>query len=415
MYSLFLISQLILMYFFNELGLSLELNAYIFLFLNIIFISIYIFYKYYEIKYILISSYFLRLIFMFWDIYAKKIFLFPNSGNDTEGFYNSAISISNNIKLIKTNLYGGLYSKFLGAIFYFIGDNRIVGQYLNVIFGLFTIIYIYKILLLLDIKTRNIFKFLSIISFMPNALMYSAILLRESIITMVLTISIYYFITWIYKGLYRNQIISIMLVLLASSFHSGVIGILIGYLFIYMFYNRTNKTFEMTYKSVAIFFISIVVILIIFNKQDMFLGKFSKVENIDDVVHTANKRKGGAQYLVSLQINTWWKILLYAPVYMIYFTLAPLPWDWRGIQDILTFLMDSFIYLYLIYTTFKNRIKIFSDSIYTGLILSSLATIFLFGIGVSNAGTAMRHRHKILPLLIILTSYAKQQYKQQVN
>ena len=38
------------------------------------------------------------------------------------------------------------------------------------------------------------------------------------------------------------------------------------------------------------------------------------------------------------------------------------------------------------------------------LIISILATSYIFGIGVSNAGTAIRHRQKIISLFIILLS-----------
>ncbi|HLR36374.1 MAG TPA: hypothetical protein VK071_13730 [Tissierellales bacterium] len=43
---------------------------------------------------------------MFWDIYARHIFILPSSGNDTEGFYRSAIFVANNIGLIGEKIYG---------------------------------------------------------------------------------------------------------------------------------------------------------------------------------------------------------------------------------------------------------------------------------------------------------------------
>ena len=145
---------------------------------------------------ILFSAYILRLFAMLWDIYAKSIFVFPGSEGDPEGFFYSAYIISKDLSLLRSNIYGGAYSKILGILFYFTGPQRLLGQYLNILLGLGVIIMIYKILCLLDIHEKIIKLSVCIISFMPNAVIFSGILVRENFVCMFLAISFFYFVKW---------------------------------------------------------------------------------------------------------------------------------------------------------------------------------------------------------------------------
>src|SRR5699024_747145 len=367
--------------------------------------------KYKEISGYLLIAYFGRIIFMLWDLYARHIFILPNSGSDAKGFYKSAIYISHNIHMLGGEIYGGIYAKILGVVFYFIGDNRIIGQYINVVLGMAVIILIYRILKMLNVEKENLNGAILIASILPNTLIFSAILLRENFITFFVTLSFYFFIKWYKKGKSRNQIFSIISIIVASVFHSGVIGMLVGYILAYVLFNRKKYEYKLSGRSIMVIMLFIFIALTVMNNQNIFLGKFSNIEEIDDIINAANSRGGESKYLTSLQISTWWQILLYSPVYMMYFLISPLPWDWRGFNDILTFCIDSVLYLYLLYIGIKNigNIKTMRNNKYIifNIGISILITVFIFGIGVSNAGTAMRHRQKILPVLIILSTVIK--------
>ena len=65
--------------------------------------------------------------------------------------------------------------------------------------------------------------------------------------------------------------------------------------------------------------------------------------------------------------------------------------------------MDSIIYLILIYYISINFKKYVSKSpLAISIFIMILIVSIIFGIGVANAGTAMRHRQKIFPIFIIL-------------
>ena len=72
-------------------------------------------------------------------------------------------------------------------------------------------------------------------------------------------------------------------------------------------------------------------------------------------------------------------------------------------MDIFTFLTDSMLYLFTITYYMKNKSKVKARrSIVIIIIWMLLGSTLIFGIGVSNAGTAVRHRQKLIPVFLIL-------------
>lgn len=401
-----LIIEIMILSIINPLLIDIETAVVILIGINILFVLFS--FKKYTIKYTLIFTiaYFIRIIAMFWDKYGRSVFIFPNSGADSVGFYNIAEQISNNLELLETKVYGGLYSKINGILFYFTKSEILLGQYINVMLGITIIVILYKTLTLLNIEDSIKKKAVLLLSLFPQAIISSAIFLRENYITLFLLLSFYYFIKWYLKGEVKNIIINLICVLIASIFHSGVIFIAIGYLFMYMVYERESRRVHISRKTIGLFIVFSGIVFILVNYYgDTFFVHFNQVDDITDIYSKVNSRIGGSAYLINLKIDAIWKLILYSPIKIFYFLIAPLPWDWRGFNDILTFFIDSLIYFYLIFTSFKKIKKTGSrDPLILGVLIILLIPTFTFGIAVSNAGTAMRHRHKLLPIIICIRS-----------
>lgn len=352
---------------------------------------------------ILAGAFAARFVFMLWDIYARDIFVFPNSGADTEMYYRFALSFSEDfIGSVRT----GLYSKILGFVFYLTGPMRILAQYINVLLGLSTVVIIYKILLELKINSNITKIVLAIAAFLPNSLIMSAILLREILPTFFVALSLLWFIRWFQKQSIPSFVLSIVMIGVASMFHSGVVGIVFGYLFAYLFYNHKSKRFVVSFKNILLF-IPVVAFLFLFTTQfgDAMFGKFSNLEEASDIYENVNVGMGGAAYLQGMTVNNPLQFILYAPIRSFYFLTSPLPMNWRGVMDIITFFIDSIFYLYVIYYFIKNR-KMFANnkSLIMILLVSIVAVSIIFGTGVGNSGTAMRHRQKLTPLFLLILS-----------
>lgn len=359
-----------------------------------------------KLKIVYLGAFLSRVILLMWDLYARNIFLLPNSGLDSEMYYKNAIQISNNLSLLISmdGLRGGLYSQINGLLFYFIGPQRIVGQYINVLLGLSVIFILSKILILLNVNKNIRTTIITITSFFPNSVIMSAIFLREIFPTFFVSLSLYFFVKWFKLGYLRNVFLSLFSIGIGSIFHSGVIGIALGYAFAFLFYKRKENTFKFSASTIITFIVIISVSYLFFTVfEDLVFKKFSGIDDITDIYSTANIRLGESAYLTNLTIANPIQLVIYGPIKAVYFLLSPLPTDWRGVQDIITFFSDSLFYLIVIlyFVKYKKILKERKSIIITLLIIIVGASL-VFGIGVGNAGTAIRHRQKLIPIFLIL-------------
>lgn len=351
---------------------------------------------------ILFFAYFARLVVLYWDIFGRGIFLLPNSGQDTEMFNGNALSFVNGDGAGR----GGFYSVVVGFIYMMFGEQRILAQYFNVILSMYSIFIVKKILEQLMISTKIKGFMLILFSFLPNYLIMSSILLRESIMIVLLTYSFYFFIKWWKNGRSSSLLIAIALPIVTSIFHSGAIAPAVGYVICYIFYDRLNQKFRFNMRTIVsgvLFLLMFFVVNTLFG--DMLFGKFQNVESITDVGKTASTyASGGSAYSIGANANSVPSIILYTPIRMLYFIASPLPWDWRGFNDIFAFAFSGLFYLLsytLVFKVLKN-----SDFPQRSLIIASLiiaiSSALLFAWGVSNAGTALRHREKFIGIYMVM-------------
>lgn len=352
---------------------------------------------------VLFLAYTLRVVAMFWDVYGRYFYPLPHSGNDSEGFLYSATLVANNLNLLKGNIYGDIYTKILGVLFYLTSPERLIGQYINVLLGISVIILIFKTLSLLEINEKTKMISIALISFFPHGIIFSSILLRENFITMFVAISLYCFVKWFKQGKIIYSILSFLSLAAASWLHSGVIGIVIGYAFIYMFYDRETERLSFNTKSILVFVAIVSVGVLVFTQFSVILlGKFDKIDELNDIVSATNSRAGGSSYLTGLKANSIWQLIYVGPIMMFYFLVSPLPMDWRGMNDIISFFADSLIYFMLLAYSIRNgRRYIGKSPILLSILIMILVVVFTFGIGVQNAGTALRHRHKIFNVIVV--------------
>lgn len=356
-----------------------------------------------KIKFVLLSAFIVRVVFLVWDLYGRDIFVLPNSGADSEMFYRTAISVSKQLSLLGET--GGVYSDINGVLFYFIGPQRMFGQYMNVLLGLSTIYIIYKMLCILNIKEHVKRITLFITAFFPNSIIMSAIFLREAFPTFFVCLSLYYFVKWFKMDKLKFIVLSFLMLGIASMFHSGVIGIAVGYSFTFLFYSRELNIFKFSGRTIASFIIIIIIFSLSFTVFDSYIfGKFQNVEKIDDIYQTATANgMGGSAYLPGLQITNTLQLAVFGPIKSFYFLSSPLPMNWRGLMDVFTFFTDAMLYLGTILYFIKNRKKLGDrKALAISIVVMIIGAALIFGIGVSNTGTAVRHRQKIVPLFFVL-------------
>ena len=93
---------------------------------------------------------------------------------------------------------------------------------------------------------------------------------------------------------------------------------------------------------------------------------------------------------------------------------SPVPWNWRSATDIIAFIFSSLFYAYVFFKSIPLLHNSKHSSLTNALFMTALLTLLLFGWGVSNAGTALRHRDKMVIHYLIMMAISLDN-KSQVN
>lgn len=357
----------------------------------------------------LTSGLIFRLFLLLWDTYGRDVYMLPHSGSDSEGYFSSSVQVANGA----TDVYGGTFSVVMGHIFRFIGVSRLYGQFLIICFSIVAIHIADKIMRMLSISTRCRKRAMLILCLLPNFAILSSVFMRESIITMFVALSLLLFICWWNGSGEWCFIGAFVAVAVAAMFHSGVMGVAAGYILIRLLYDRKKRAFHLNLKSVIPAVLAFGVFVFLYNNYaDVFFGKMQGVESISDVGSTAER--GGSTYGSYVgNSDSILNMIIYTPIRIIMFQFSPFFWQFRGLSDIIAFCFGSTFYLYIWIKTIayiaskkeKHRTLIIA------LAIIGFATSFVFAWGVTNTGTAIRHRDKMVVLYAVLMGLLWDAYK----
>lgn len=362
---------------------------------------------------VIFIAYLVHIVVLLVDIYGKQYISILHSGADSEAFYRiSEQYYYNNYTESLTK-----YPMVLNALYQVIGLNRLVVQYINVLFWLFSEVVMMNVCEILEIKGKYRFMAVSLLGLFPNYLSLTSILLRESIISFFIFFSFYYLLQWLKKGERMSIVKSFLIVIPAIILHSGSVAIWIAYGVIYAFYSPKKNKIEIDEKSLGtLLFGTSVLVFLYFNDtmKGLFLAYIPNLEGnliagINNRLLIAQKYSSNAGYLVDIQISGYLDLFLRTVQRMYYFFFSPMPFNWRGVQDMAAFLVDSSLYIVSsiigVLSLIHDRKKPYIKAMLT--VLFSVAGVFAWG--VSNSGTAMRHRSKVLGIVIILLVYCLQE------
>lgn len=342
----------------------------------------------------------LRLFFI--GLYFAGVSL-PESQGDAKNFFLEARAVfdylfldGDKIQIINP------YSNVIGLSMIFSGDNIAFGLFINIFCYLVIVYALYEILKLLGTREQGI-KAVMIMSIFPIDILYSSVLLREQTIIMFMILSFLFLIKYIKKGIFFEFLISVLFHSLGVLFHSGILFLLAVHFYVLFFYRKKVK--KIRYKTAKT--LALGVFGIIFFK---FLSKIPKFVFIKDIFNIeylnhvvvgrflASTGTGRTAYLTNLVPSSLLEFIFYLPLRIIYFLFAPFLWMLRGAEDLFVFL-DGCFYLILVILAIRN-LKHLEAKIKKAFLLYFLAFTVVFSIGTTNYGTAMRHRHKILWLIV---------------
>lgn len=358
-----------------------------------------------KIKNAMYLGFFIQIIILIIDNYIVD---FPLINLDARAFEGLAwFSYENNI-----NVGRGEYNTFvLNPIYKLIGIRvAIIFGAINVACHILINLNLYRVFNILEIEKnlKRVLMYILILS--PISLVFRAGILREAIVIVFVSYSLKEFFEFIYGRNVIKMIKAFINLGLGAIFHSGVIFLGIGY-FLFLLGGKKNQKFIQ-------FFILMVGILGFILFKDQLLEKVGGGD-VDAILAYNNDKtlkSAGSAYLTSISTTSLAQIGVYLPLFMFYFLYSPTPDMIRGVLDIATFFLNSSIYLYITFiglVTYKNIKKKLNQKekkIIKSLLIGVIFTVAVFSVGTRNAGTAMRHRDKILPFLIVIFAIIRNKY-----
>lgn len=361
---------------------------------------------------VLILGLLARIVFCYLD--ACTEFRLPiDGGNDGLAFMSTAVEYYNGD-------FHREYTKYpyiLYAIFQITGVNQYAAQYVNVLCWAFSAVIIQKISKRLNICGNLRLIAIIVISWLPTNIWITSVLYRDVYIMLFLLISFYYLLCWIHEGKYRNILYSVSAVLIATILHGGSIVNLLPIGVTIVFYSREKKSFEITQKSLM-FCLSIVgvgiLLFLIPEIRDTILKKLPSMEN--GIIEGVNdwlamkydySEGAGSNYMEGRYLKGYFDIVVMTAQKLYYHMFSPVPHMWRGIVDAVAFIMSSapiYFVTVLLWSVsfFYKRI----DAIRFVMFLEVFITTGIYAWANVNGGTAIRHREKILGLMMLLAMYA---------
>ncbi len=309
----------------------------------------------------------------------------------------------------------------LGATVYSVfGRDPFLLQIINVIFGTLTVYIVYIIAKeIMEPRTALVTGWL--IALHPTLIETSAVFLREVQVVLFLALSILYFIKWFKIHRYYYLILSVAAIILSAIFHGAMIvglpvmafaiaAVLIRR-WLQLTYNPLLK--KGTLATLYLFLAGLTLLV------TMELPKLSSIGDLGELMDTDRaavkagyaaevRATGDAAYLTNLKAGSPLDIIWQTPVRSVYFLYSPFPWDIRSLSHLKGFIDSGFL-LYFTYLIWRYRQELWANEIFRYLLLILLLYIVVFSFGTSNFGTAIRHKAKFLPIIVLFYGLKKEQ------
>ncbi|WP_435116899.1 ArnT family glycosyltransferase [Candidatus Pelagibacter bacterium nBUS_49] len=392
----------------NLIGItSLSLISFIILFFSL---------RFPEIFKIMLVALLLRIIFLLFGHFVGPL---PGGGEDEVKFELMAWLISQNGFLNLIDSYGIVEPRFISSKFIsflisipysLFGESKLMAKSMSLLFGMATVFLAW-------IVSKKIWgniiavKVTWFVALFPPLILYSTLIMRETYITFFLLVTLHSIIDWVKTDKFKFLTLALFGFILIMLFHGAmIIG---GFVFltgVFIFYIKklfkNLKIKKIDAKILIVIFVYIGLIGLYISNQIKFpyLGNFEKLTNKNIQLERINiSNRGLASYPEWTKVNSIGELFFKVPIRGVYFIYSPFPWDIKSPTHLIG-MFDAFVYIYLSFLIFKNRRVILKDPALMMILLILITYILLFGLGVGNFGTGLRHRSKIIILMLLLAA-----------
>lgn len=313
------------------------------------------------------------------------------------------------------NYYPGISSEFMSWIIAFVylftERSLLMAQSMSLFFSISSIFICWLVASKIW-ESKHAIKAGWISALFPTLILYSVQVMREPYVYFFLIVAIYGVVIWTKNRSLRGIIIAIFGFTIATAFHSAmIIG---GVAFIILVFIKNTKIF---FKNFMIGFTNIKNItsisLIVLSFGFYFineptlpkLGKLNEFFDYDRYLKIVSSTNSGdlAAYGNIAQPEELSEIFYKGPIRIIYFVFSPFPWQIKDFHQLIG-LLDSLIFMILMFWAWRNKKIIWSDPTLKTITIILLSYIVVFGMAVGNFGTGIRHRSKLVLMILLLVA-----------
>lgn len=256
-----------------------------------------------------------------------------------------------------------------------------------------------------------------IIGLYPFAAFNSAIALREEPSILAFMIGLYFLVKWLQEESRIGVYLCLVFFAMATIIHAGWVAAIFGvgtYALLLLFKALprifrgsvvTRGYFRRIMMSTSI----VVLSLMLSAAGEVSLGKGislgSEEKTVAELIESqfVDEPTGGSAYPTAIAMGNPFSQPWLIPTRVVYFVFSPFPWDISSPRHLLG-MVSTVLYFFLAWRIYKGwgNIKRKQECVALLIILAML--IFVFAIGVTNIGTAIRHKTKFLALFILLAA-----------
>lgn len=244
----------------------------------------------------------------------------------------------------------------------------------------------------------------------PSLILYSVLVMREAYIVFFLIVALFGVVNWVQTGTLKSIILAIFGFTGATFFHGGMaVG---GIVFLGFVGLKSLKKFFISLVNLrinlrAIFSITIFFIVFSFYVTNQFslpyLGSFENSIDLNNLLKKTDiATRGVASWPEWTIIKSPIEFFYKGPIRAMYVAFSPFPWDVIKFKHLIG-MFDGLLYVYFTFLIIKNRKIIWKNQSLKIILIILISYLFVFGIGVGNFGTGIRHRSKFVVLLIMLS------------
>lgn len=304
------------------------------------------------------------------------------------------------IPTFRTRMYA--FIAYVLAPFYVLfGSWQVAGELATALFGTLIGYIAYK--LAMEITTyRNAVFAAGIVAFWPSIVYRSVVIQREVIITVAMLTMLWIALRWTERVCIRDFAILLLIatvIFITRKENFAIIAVTLAVALLFRF--RQAPKYLAVVALVSVPFLAYFAL-----NFGVFTGYGTSItpQAIDAYAH--NRAFGDLAYLVNLHYNSWFDILLYLPLKVVYYLFSPMPWQVNSIADLLAgisgWAMAVAVLLaipgfFWVQGDIEKRLT---------MVAYAVSGIVPYAIIEMNAGAAFRRRIQFIPIILIFAAVA---------